>query len=62
MSGAWIESTHETLVLFATTVWYSGRLITKEGVRFDPKSMEALQTMREPQKDADLAQYVAAVN
>jgi hypothetical protein len=49
-------------VLFATTVRYCGRLITKDGVRFDPKNMEALQTMREPQNGADLVQYVAAVN
>jgi hypothetical protein len=49
-------------VLFATTVRYCGRLITKDGVRFDPKNMEALQTMHEPQNGADLQQYVAAVN
>jgi hypothetical protein len=33
-------------MFFATTVRYCGRLITKDGVRFDPKNMEALQTMR----------------
>jgi hypothetical protein len=49
-------------VLFETTVRYCGRLITKDGVRFDPKNMEALQTMQEPQNGADLIQYVAAVN
>jgi hypothetical protein len=49
-------------VLFATTVLYCGRLITKDGVSFDPKNMEALQTMHELQNGADLAQYVAAVN
>jgi hypothetical protein len=48
--------------LFASTVSYCGRLITKDGVRFDPKNMEALQTMQEPQNGADLVQYVAAVN
>jgi RNase H-like domain found in reverse transcriptase len=48
-------------VLFATTVRYCGRLITKDGVCFDPKNMEALQTMQEPQNGADLVQYVAAV-
>jgi hypothetical protein len=37
-------------------------LITKDGVRFDPKNMEALQTMHEPQIGADLVQYVASVN
>jgi hypothetical protein len=49
-------------VLFATTVRYCGRLITKDGVRFDPKNMEAVQTMQESQNGADLVQYVAAVN
>jgi hypothetical protein len=29
---------------------------------FDPKNMEALQTMQQPQNGADLVQYVAAVN
>jgi hypothetical protein len=42
-------------------VRYCGRLITKDGVRFDPKNMEALQTMHEPQNGADLVQHVAAV-
>jgi hypothetical protein len=36
-------------VLFASTVRYCGRLITKDGVRFDPKNMKVLQTMQEPQ-------------
>jgi hypothetical protein len=49
-------------VLFVTTVRYCGSLTTKDGVRFDPKNMEALQAMCEPQNGADLVQYVAAVN
>jgi RNase H-like domain found in reverse transcriptase len=49
-------------VLVATRVRYCGRLITKNGVSFDPNNMEALQTMHEPQNGADLVQYVAAVN
>jgi hypothetical protein len=49
-------------VLFATTVRYCGRLITKDVVRFDPTNIEELQTMREQQNGADLAQYEAAVN
>jgi RNase H-like domain found in reverse transcriptase len=43
-------------------VRYCGRLITKDGVRFDPKNIDALQTMQEPQNGADLVQYVGAVN
>jgi RNase H-like domain found in reverse transcriptase len=49
-------------VFFSTTVWYCGRLITTDGVRFDPKNMEALLTMDESQNGADLVQYVAVVN
>jgi hypothetical protein len=49
-------------VLFANTVRYCGRLITKDGVRFDLENMEALQTMQKPQYGADLVKYVAAVN
>jgi hypothetical protein len=49
-------------MLFATTVRYCGRFITKDGVRLDPKNMEALQTMQEPQNGADFVQYVAAVD
>jgi RNase H-like domain found in reverse transcriptase len=49
-------------VLFATTVRYSGRLITKDGMRFNSKNMEALQTMQQLPNGADLVQYVAAVN
>jgi Reverse transcriptase (RNA-dependent DNA polymerase) len=49
-------------VLFAITVRYCGRFITENGVRFDPKNMEALQTMREPLNGVDLVQYVADFN
>jgi hypothetical protein len=49
-------------VLLTTTMRYCGRLITNDGVRFDPKIMEALQTMQEPKNGADLVKYVAAVN
>jgi hypothetical protein len=49
-------------VLFLITMRYCERLITKNGVHFDSKNMEALQTIHEPQNGADLVQYVAAVN
>jgi hypothetical protein len=49
-------------MLFATTMRYCGSLITNDGVRFDPKNMEALQSMHRPQNGADLVQHVAAVN
>jgi hypothetical protein len=62
MSGAWIEAARQQVRVFLTKVRYCGKLITKDGVRFDPKNMEALQTMQEPQNGADLVQYVAAVD
>jgi hypothetical protein len=40
-------------VLFATLVRYCGRMITKKGVSFDPRNMEALQIMRELHNGAD---------
>jgi hypothetical protein len=49
-------------MLLATTMRYCGRLITRDGVRFNPKNMEALQTMQEPQNGADLVPYVVAAN
>jgi hypothetical protein len=49
-------------VWFATKMRYSGRLITKDGVLYDPKNMGALMTMQQPQNGAALVQYVAAVN
>jgi hypothetical protein len=45
MTGTWIEAARQQVHVFATTVRYCGRLITNEEVRFDPKNMEALQTI-----------------
>jgi hypothetical protein len=45
-------------VLFETTLRFCARLLNKDRVRFDPKYMAALQTMREPQNGADLVQYI----
>jgi hypothetical protein len=49
-------------VFFANMVGYCGRLMKADGMRFEAKNMEALQTMCEPQNGGDLVQYVAAVN
>jgi hypothetical protein len=43
-------------------VRYCGRLITEDGVQINPKNMEALHTISEPQNGADLVEYAAAVN
>jgi RNase H-like domain found in reverse transcriptase len=49
-------------LLFATTVRYCGRLINKDGVRFNPKKWKRCRQCRLLQNGADLVQYVAAVN
>jgi hypothetical protein len=51
--GLKLHASNSKCVFFATTVRYCGRLITKDGVRLDPKNMEALQTMQKPQNGAD---------
>lgn len=48
--------------LYGTEVRYCGRIITAEGVRYDPRTMSTLQQMGTPQNGGDLVQYVAALN
>jgi hypothetical protein len=48
--------------LYGTEVRYCGRIITAEGVRYDPRTMTTLQHMGTPQNGGDLVQYVAALN
>jgi hypothetical protein len=48
--------------LYGTEVRYCGRIITAEGVRYDPRTMSTLQHMGTPQNGGDLVQYVAALN
>jgi RNase H-like domain found in reverse transcriptase/Reverse transcriptase (RNA-dependent DNA polymerase) len=45
-----------------TEVRYCGRIITPEGVRYDPRTISTLQHMATPQNGGDLVQYVAALN
>jgi hypothetical protein len=62
MSEVWIESARQqvrVVCIHGEVLW---KLITKDGVLFDSKNMEALQIMQEPQNGAGLVQYVAAVN
>jgi hypothetical protein len=48
--------------LYGTEVRYCGRIITAEGVRYDPRTLYTLQHMGTPQNGGDLVQYVAALN
>jgi hypothetical protein len=48
--------------LYGTEVRYCGRIITAEGVRYDPRTISTLQHMGTPQNGGDLVQYVAALN
>jgi hypothetical protein len=59
MSGAWIEAARQQVRVVCNHGAILWGLITKDGVCFDPKNTEALQTM---QNGADLVQYVAAAN
>jgi RNase H-like domain found in reverse transcriptase len=48
--------------LYGTEVRYCGRILTAEGVRYDPRTMSTLQHMGTPQNGGDLVQYMAALN
>jgi hypothetical protein len=48
--------------LYGTEVRYCGRIITVEGVRYDPRTMSTLQDIDTPQNGGDLVQYMAALN
>jgi hypothetical protein len=48
--------------LYGTEVRYYGRVITAEGVRYDPRTMSTLQQMGTPQNGGDLLQCVATLN
>jgi hypothetical protein len=48
--------------LCGTEVRYCGRIITAEGVRYDPRTMSTLQQMGTTQNGGDLVQYAAALN
>jgi hypothetical protein len=48
--------------LYGIEVRYFGRIITAEGVQYDPRTMYTLQQMGTPQNGGDLVQYVAALN
>jgi hypothetical protein len=48
--------------LYGTELRYCGRIITAEGVWYDPRTMSTLQQMGTPQNGGDLVQYVAALN
>jgi Reverse transcriptase (RNA-dependent DNA polymerase) len=47
--------------IYGIEVRYCGRIITVNGVRYDPRTMSTLHKMGTPQNGGDLVQYVAAV-
>ena len=49
-------------VLFSKMVRWCGRLISFNGVRFDPRRVQALHDMALPVTGADLQQFVCALN
>jgi hypothetical protein len=48
--------------LYGTDFRYCGRIITTEGVRYDPRTISTLEHMGTPQNGGDMVQYVAALN
>jgi Reverse transcriptase (RNA-dependent DNA polymerase) len=49
-------------VLFSKNVRWCGRLISSDGVRFDPRRVQALHDMALPVTGGDLQQFVCALN
>jgi hypothetical protein len=49
-------------IIYGTEFRYCGRIITAEGVRYDPRTMSTLQNMDTPQNGGDMVQYMAALN
>ena len=48
-------------ILFATVVRWCGRLISAEGVRFDPRRLDGIQKMQPPTLGSHLQQFVCAM-
>lgn len=48
-------------VLFSSSVRWCGRLISKDGVRYDPRGLNALQPMEPPTTGAHLQQFLCAL-
>lgn len=47
---------------FCKEVKFCGRIISREGVRFDPRNIEALLSMRTPQMGSELQQLICTTN
>jgi RNase H-like domain found in reverse transcriptase len=62
MLTAWSLPPRGQLDLHGTEFRFCRRIITTEGVRYDPRAMSTLQKMGTPQNGGDLVQYVAALN
>jgi len=50
------------LILFALEVAFCGRIISKNGVRFDPRNLKALKDMKYPTTGGELQQFMCATN
>ena len=48
-------------ILYTTTIRWCGRLITPEGIKYDPSNYSALQSMDEPTTAAHLQQFLCAM-
>ena len=48
--------------LFLKEARFCGRIISGDGIRFDPRNLETLQSMQQPSSADELSQFVHAVN
>lgn len=52
----------EKMSLFCKSVKFCGRIIDKEGIQFDPRSLKTITTMLRPGWGAELQQFLCATN
>lgn len=48
-------------VLFCNETRWCGRIVSKDGIRFDPRRLEGIQNMEEPATGSQLQQFVCAM-
>ena len=51
----------EKCVLFCTSVTWCGRTISEHGIKFDPRNIDGLINMRQPENASELMQFTSAL-
>lgn len=52
----------KTISLFSHDVHFVGRIVDKNGIRFDPRRLESLKSMKIPEVGSDLQQFICTAN